>query len=102
MSKLDSTPGCSAPDCPWDAPGWPERPRRRRPRWGIAFHKDHHANDEHDVDHGTNDNHDDVLDRSRTDDYFDDPGTGRVCQRARRTDVPFAELPAGCTDHGGG
>jgi len=41
MSKLDSMPGCSALDYSSDTPGWPARLRRRRPRWGIAFHKDH-------------------------------------------------------------
>ncbi|HZW33611.1 MAG TPA: urease accessory protein UreG [Isosphaeraceae bacterium] len=41
MNKLTSTPGCFAPD-PWsDSPGWPGPPRRRRPRWGVVFHKDH-------------------------------------------------------------
>ena len=41
MSKLDFMPECFGPD-PWlDLPGSLARPRRRRPRWGVAFHKDH-------------------------------------------------------------
>src|SRR5262249_19624337 len=41
MNKLTSTPGCFGPDAWPDSPGWPGPPRRRRPRWGVAFHKDH-------------------------------------------------------------
>jgi urease accessory protein len=39
MSKLDSMPGCSAPD-PWPAPMGARSGRRRPPRWGVAFHSD--------------------------------------------------------------
>jgi urease accessory protein len=38
MNRLDSTPECSAHD---PGPGPVVRPRRRRVRWGVAFHKDH-------------------------------------------------------------
>jgi urease accessory protein len=41
MSKLTSTPGCFGPDSGSDVPGWAGPSRRRRPGWGVAFHKDH-------------------------------------------------------------
>jgi urease accessory protein len=41
MSKLTSTHGCFGPDSWSDVPGWLGPSRRRRPRWGVAFHKDH-------------------------------------------------------------
>jgi urease accessory protein len=41
MSKLAFMHECSAHD-PWfDIPGRLARTHRRRPRWGVAFHKDH-------------------------------------------------------------
>jgi len=41
MSKLASTPGCFGPDFWSVVPGWPAPRRRRRPEWGVVFHKDH-------------------------------------------------------------
>ena len=45
MSKLDSMLGCFDLNDGSDARGWPVRPNRRRPRWGVAFHKDHEPHD---------------------------------------------------------
>jgi urease accessory protein len=41
MSKLAFTHECFAHDPLLDATGWLMRTHRRRPRWGVAFHKDH-------------------------------------------------------------
>jgi urease accessory protein len=41
MSKLGSTLGCFARSDGTDALCGTERPLRRRPLWGVAFHKDH-------------------------------------------------------------
>jgi urease accessory protein len=41
MSKLTFMLGCSDLDPAGYHPGWPAQPRRRRPCWGVAFHKDH-------------------------------------------------------------
>jgi urease accessory protein len=41
MSKLTFMLGCSDLDPARYHPGWPAQPRRRRPCWGVAFHKDH-------------------------------------------------------------
>ena len=41
MNKPTSTPGCFGPDSWTDSSGWPVPLRRRRPRWGVVFHKDH-------------------------------------------------------------
>jgi urease accessory protein len=41
MSKLTFMLGCSDLDPGRYHPGWPAQPRRRRPCWGVAFHKDH-------------------------------------------------------------
>jgi urease accessory protein len=41
MSKLAFMLGCSDLDQSPGRPDWYTRPRRRRPCWGVAFHKDH-------------------------------------------------------------
>ena len=41
MSKLISMPACSDPDSGAERPAWSVVRRRRRPQWGLAFHKDH-------------------------------------------------------------
>ncbi len=41
MSKLDYMPGCFDHEPSPAPPGWCATSRRRRRRWGVAFHKDH-------------------------------------------------------------
>ena len=41
MNKLAFMLGCSDHDPCGGSPGWPAQSRRRRPCWGVAFHKDH-------------------------------------------------------------
>lgn len=45
MSKLGFTPGCSALEGWTDALGRTDRPVRRRPRWGVAYHVDNNPAD---------------------------------------------------------
>jgi urease accessory protein len=47
MNRLDFTPGCSGPDPLLIVGGSLPAARRRRPRWGIAFHKDHEHSHDH-------------------------------------------------------